>query len=214
MAEPRGLGERADVVREAVGTMADRLGKPRHGTLPHALFEELLRAEPGPGQLEPAQAPRERRQDLDQGQGEQRRHVPRSGQGRLGARDLRPGIQVEQSVEYREEAPILAAGRRALAHRLRGNGLNRAFPCPTGRTESIYLQGASTCIASRRSSSCCWRSPARGPRIRAWNSRRAWVTLRSSSMPTRLPRRSRTSFSTSTAASTTARYFTASSTGS
>ena len=63
---PRGLGDRADIVRKAGGTVAGRLGKPRHRALPRALFEELLRAEPGPGQLEPAQAPRERRQELDQ----------------------------------------------------------------------------------------------------------------------------------------------------
>src|SRR5437870_763386 len=123
MAELRGLGKRADIVRKAARTMANRLGKPRHGTLPHALFEKLLRTESGPGQLEPAQAPRKRRQELDQGQGEQSQHVPGSRQGRPGAGDLRPGVQVEQSVEYREEAPILVARGRTLAHRLRGNGL-------------------------------------------------------------------------------------------
>src|SRR6266705_3934326 len=118
MAKPRGMGKRANIVRKAAGTMAGRLGKPRYGTLPRALFEKFLRSESGPGQLEPAQAPRERRQDLDQRQGEQPQHVPRSRQGRPGAGDLRPGIQVEQSVEYREEAPILAARRRTLAHLL------------------------------------------------------------------------------------------------
>src|SRR6266478_2035161 len=136
MAKPRGMVKRANIVRKAAGTMAGRLGKPRYRALPRALFEKLLRAEPGPGQLEPAQAPRERRQELDQGQVEQPRHVPRSGQGRPDAGDLRPGIQVEQSVEYRQEAPILAAGRRALAHRLRGNGLTEFVPCAAGRTQS------------------------------------------------------------------------------
>src|SRR5437867_13418834 len=87
MAEPRGLGKRADIVPGAAGTMAGRLGKPRHRTLPHALLEKLLRAESGPGQLEPAQAPRKRRQELDQGQGEQSQHFPGSQIGRASCRE-------------------------------------------------------------------------------------------------------------------------------
>ena len=118
MAESRGLGDRADVVRKAAGTMAGRLGEPRHGALPLSLLEEILGPRSRLRGLGPAQATGQQRQELDQGQGKQHQHAPRSGQGRPRAGEFRSGVPLEQPVEHREEAPVLDPRGRALAHRL------------------------------------------------------------------------------------------------
>src|SRR6266487_662498 len=115
--------------------MARRLGEPRHGALPVSLLEEILHPRPGPRGMEPVQATGQQRQELDQGQGKQHQHAPRSGQGRPRARKFRSGVPLEQPVEHREEAPVLDPGGRELAHRLRGHRMSQK----TQRLTALFI---------------------------------------------------------------------------
>ena len=79
---------------------------------------------PGSRCVVAAEAPGQRRQDLDQARARPRQRVPLPGPGRTGGRHLRPGLPQQQSVQSDEEAPVLDAEDGALAHPLRRRGLS------------------------------------------------------------------------------------------